>query len=106
MTQPLDKETPPSEERAVIRFRLYILGGTPIATQTLANFHAIANEYLAGQYELEVVDVGEEPLRALNDGILITPTLVRLSQPIRRIMGDLSETELVLAALELAKPQP
>ncbi len=101
-----DTKAPASEERSIIRFRLYILGGTPHAKQALANFHAIADEHLAGQYELEVVDVGQEPLRALNDGILITPTLVRLSQPIRRIMGDLSETDLVLAALELAKSQP
>lgn len=105
MTDRLGQHAPPTEEKPKMLFRLYILGGSPHAKQALANFQDIANQHLAGRYELEVVDVGAEPLRALNDGVLVTPTLIRLSDPLRRIMGDLSETDLVLAALELPEPR-
>lgn len=91
----------PLEETPVTRFRLYVVGDSPYSQRALANFLAIAKERLAGRYELEVVDVAEEPLRALNDGVIVPPLLVRLSPPIRRIVGDLSKTELVLLALGL-----
>lgn len=105
MKSPPSRDLAQSEEKPVSHFRLYVIGGSPYSERAHANFLAIADRSLAGRYELEVVDVAEEPLRALNDGVLLTPTLVRLTPPIRRILGDLSETNLVLMALDLADPR-
>jgi circadian clock protein KaiB len=83
-------------------FRLYIAGMTPVAEKALANIETIANEYLAGAYEIDVVDLREEPTRADADKIIIVPTLVRLKPlPIRKVIGDLASKAQVLAAFDL-----
>jgi circadian clock protein KaiB len=82
-------------------FRLYIASGTPSSAQAMANLRSICQGYLPDRHEIEVVDILREPLRALAEGILVTPTLLRLSPPLRHIVGDLSDRAIVLRALGL-----
>jgi circadian clock protein KaiB len=82
--------------------RLYIAGNTPRSAAALANLKEICEEHLAGRYTLQVVDLLENPQLARGDQILAIPTLVRkLPLPMRRIIGDLSNTERVLVGLDL-----
>jgi circadian clock protein KaiB len=82
--------------------RLYIAGQTPKSVAALANLKEICEEHLAGRYKLQVVDLLENPQLARGDQILAIPTLVRkLPLPMRRIIGDLSNTERVLVGLDL-----
>ena len=82
--------------------RLYIAGNTPRSAAALANLKEICAEHLAGRYTLQVVDLLENPQLARGDQILAIPTLVRkLPLPMRRIIGDLSNTERVLVGLDL-----
>ncbi len=82
--------------------RLYVAGQTPKSLAAFANLKKICEEHLAGQYEIEVIDLLKEPQLASGDQILAIPTLVRkLPQPIRKIIGDLSNTERVLVGLNL-----
>jgi circadian clock protein KaiB len=82
--------------------RLYVAGSTPQSGRAITNLKAICDTHLKGRYELTVVDLYENKERAREDQILVAPTLVRQSPaPIRRLIGDLSNTERVLAALEL-----
>lgn len=82
--------------------RLYVAGQTPRSITALANLKQFCERYLAGRYRLEVVDLLENPKRARGDQILAIPTLVRqLPQPIRKIIGDLSNTERVLVGLDV-----
>ena len=84
------------------KFRLYVAGDAQNSTQAVANLTAICHTYLPDRYHIEVVDVFREPKRALADGILMTPTLVKLTpSPIRRIVGTLSQTRPLLQALGL-----
>jgi circadian clock protein KaiB len=84
------------------RFRLYIAGHTANSTQAIANLNAICREYLAQRHEIEIVDVFKHPARALTDGIMMTPTLLRVepSPPIR-VVGSLSATAVVLDTLQI-----
>ena len=85
--------------------RLYIAGQTPRSMTAFQNLKNICEEYLKGQYHIEVVDLMENPTLARGDQILAIPTLVRkLPQPIRKIIGDLSNTERVLVGLDI-KPR-
>ncbi len=93
----------PSGDRETTVFRLYVADETPNSARAMANLQSICQEHLQGRYRLEVVDILQEPLRALSEGVLVTPTLVRLSPlPVRKIVGDLSEPATVLLALGLA----
>ena len=84
------------------KFRLYVAGDAPHSTQAIANLRALCRELLPERYEIEVVDVLREQQRALADGVLLTPMLVKLSPaPIRKIVGSLSQREPVLQALGL-----
>jgi circadian clock protein KaiB len=85
------------------RFRLYIAGETQNSMQALANLSSLCQMYLVDRYEIELVDVFREPKRALEDHILMTPTLVKLEpSPSSRIIGTLSQATLVLQSLGLA----
>ena len=104
--QTRSKTTPPkAEEKAPPEFwilRLYVAGQTPKSLTAFANLKRICEEHLAGQYEIEVVDLLENPQLAASDQILALPTLVRqLPPPVRKIIGDLSNTERVLIGLDL-----
>ncbi len=82
--------------------RLYIAGKTPRAVAAFENLQRICEEHLAGEYEIEVIDLLENPQLAKGDQIIALPTLVRrLPQPVRKIIGDLSNTERVLVGLDI-----
>lgn len=82
--------------------RLYVAGQTPRSLTAFKNLKEICEEYLKGQYHIEVIDLMENPTLARGDQILAIPTLVRkLPQPIRKIIGDLSNTERVLVGLDI-----
>ena len=82
--------------------RLYIAGQTPKSVAALAILKRFCEEHLAGKYKIEVVDLVENPKLARSDQILAIPTLVRrLPEPIRKIIGDLSNSERVLVGLEI-----
>jgi circadian clock protein KaiB len=84
------------------QLRLYVAGQTPKSIAAFANLKKICEEHLKGQYTIEVVDLLENPKLAKGDQILAIPTLVRkLPPPIRKIIGDLSNTERVLVGLNL-----
>lgn len=82
--------------------RLYIAGQTPKCVRAIDNLKQLCEEHLAGRYTIEVIDLLVQPQLARGDEIIAVPTLVRkLPEPIRRIIGDLSETEKVLVGLQL-----
>lgn len=84
------------------QLRLYVAGQTPKSLTAFANLKQICEEHLKGRYSIEVVDLLEDPLLSRGDQILAIPTLVRkLPQPVRKIIGDLSDTERVLVGLDL-----
>ncbi len=88
-----------------MRLRLYIAGEGPNSKLALANLRDLLEAHGPADYELEVIDCLREPLRALRDGVLVTPTLLRLSPgPTQTIVGTLSRTRSVLAALGLPVP--
>jgi circadian clock protein KaiB len=101
--KPRRAKTKPGEEKPVTyTLRLYIAGKTPNSVAALANLKVICEEHLEGRYKLQVVDLLENPQLARGDQILAIPTLVRkLPVPVRRIIGDLSNTERVLVGLDL-----
>ncbi len=84
------------------QLRLYVAGQTPKCLTALANLKKICEEHLAGEYEIEIIDLLERPQLARGDQILAIPTLVRkLPEPMHKIIGDLSNTERVLVGLDL-----
>ena len=92
----------PAAARYVLR--LYVVGMTPKSTRAITNIKAICEEYLRGRYELEVVDVYQQPMLAQGEQILAVPALVKkLPLPLRTLGGDLSHTERVLLRVDLRK---
>lgn len=88
--------------RAILKFRLYVAGGTENSLRAAANLSALCREYLGDRHEIEIVDVFKEPRRALEDNIFMTPTLLKLAPaPKRKIIGTLKDTPTVLDALSL-----
>lgn len=84
--------------------RLYVAGQTPKSVNAIANLKKICEENLQGRYELEVIDLYQQPHLAQGEQIIALPTLIRkLPPPLRRIIGDLSNTERVLVGLDLRK---
>lgn len=84
----------------VVLLRLYIVGGAPNSVQAIANLETICREHLKEGYRLEVVDVLEHPRRALADGVLVTPSLAKLSpRPVASVVGNLNDRSKVLLAL-------
>ena len=82
--------------------RLYIAGQTARSTRAFANLTRICEEHLKGQYRIEVIDLTQDPQLAAGDQILAVPTLVRLlPEPVRKIIGDLSNTDRVLVGLDI-----
>jgi circadian clock protein KaiB len=82
--------------------RLYVAGQTPKSVLAFTNLKRICEDHLQGRYEIEIVDLLENPQLARGDQILAVPTLVRrLPEPIKKIIGDLSNTERVLVGLDL-----
>jgi circadian clock protein KaiB len=87
--------------------RLYVAGQTPKAIRAFANLRKICEEHLAGRYRIEVIDLLTDPQLGQGDQILAIPTLVRrLPEPMKKIIGDLSNTERVLVGLDLRLRPP
>jgi circadian clock protein KaiB len=90
------------QEEKQWELRLYVAGQTPNSLKAFENLKKICEEHLAGQYRIEVIDLIENPTLARGDQILAVPTLVRkLPEPVKKIIGDLSNTERVLVGLDL-----
>ncbi len=93
---------PGSEKSDMYVLRLYVAGQTPKSITAFANLKKLCEEHLAGKYKIEVIDLLKNPQLARGDQILAIPTLVRkLPQPLKKIIGDLSNTERVLVGLDI-----
>ena len=101
-TRKVSSDMDKSSKPQTWQLRLYVAGQTPKSITAFANLKKICEEYLKGKYIIEVVDLLENPKLARGDQILAIPTLVRkLPEPVRKIIGDLSNTEKVLVGLDL-----
>lgn len=98
-----DRAAPePTAERYVLR--LYVTGMTPRSTRAIANLRAICDEHLDGRYDLDVIDIYQQPALTKSEQIIAAPTLIkRLPLPMRRLIGDMSNRERVLLGLDLAR---
>ena len=95
--------TPPAERYVL---RLYVTGMTPRSARAVNNLRAICDEYLDGRYDLEVIDIYQQPVLTKGEQIIAAPTLIKkLPLPMRRIIGDMSNRERVLLGLDLV-PSP
>ena len=98
-------DQPPGEPEQW-NLRLYVAGQTPKSLAAFTNLKRVCEEHLAGQYTIEIIDLLVQPQLARGDQIVAIPTLVRkLPEPMRRIIGDLSNTERVLVGLQLRPGQ-
>jgi circadian clock protein KaiB len=89
-------------DRAKYVLRLYVTGMTPKSTRAISNVQKLCEKYLEGYYELEVVDIYQQPQLAKGDQIIATPTLIKkLPLPFRRLIGDMSDTERFLIGIDL-----
>ncbi|BBA34981.1 KaiB-like protein 1 [Methylocaldum marinum] len=96
-------QSPETGEKWLLR--LYVAGRTPKCVTALENLNRFCAEYMAGRYEIEVVDLLENPRLAKDDQIIAIPTLVRkLPEPLKKIIGNLSDTERMLVGLDM-KPR-
>ena len=87
---------------ALWELRLYVAGMTPAAVRALGNLKSLCEEHLQGIYQIQVIDLLEKPTLARGDQIIAVPTLVRrLPTPVKKIIGDLSNTDRVLVGLDL-----
>ena len=87
-------------KKAALQLRLYVAGNAPNSVRAIANARAICAEHFSAGHDLEIVDLILNPRRALADGIIVTPTLLKLlPRPVHRLIGDLSDTNSVLATL-------
>ncbi len=103
IVQPSD----PAAVATMVVLRLYVADSAPNSVQAISHLEAIGQQYLKGNYQLEIVDVFEQPLRALADGVIVTPSLIKLSPPpAARVVGNLSDTRKVLLALGLQGKTP
>jgi circadian clock protein KaiB len=119
MSKKTDDETPPIRdskaafERALQEtdqshyvLRLYVSGMTPNSQRAIENAQKICEEHLQGRFELEIVDIYQQPIFAKEGQIVAVPTLVKeLPLPLRKFIGDLSQTERILAGLDLRKKE-
>lgn len=97
-----DSEQAPAPAGGHCVLRLYVTGATPNSARAIANLRTLCEQHLAGHYELEVVDVYQQPLLALQGRILAAPTLVKSAPPpVLRLIGDLSDQPRLFAALDI-----
>lgn len=96
-----------AKARARYVLRLYIAGPTPKSNRAIVNIRRICEEHLEGRFDLEVIDICQNPALARGEQIVAAPTLIKkLPLPLRRFIGDLSETERILVGLDLRKGNP
>jgi circadian clock protein KaiB len=102
MTESVAQQPGGQEERFVLR--LYVAGHSPTCVRAFTNLKRLCEEHLANRYRIEVIDLLQNPQLARGDQILAIPTLVRqLPEPVKKIIGDLSNTERVLVGLDLRR---
>ncbi|HEY7181919.1 MAG TPA: circadian clock KaiB family protein [Blastocatellia bacterium] len=106
----MNKKFPKSARKAKIKpewqLRLYIAGQNAKSIAALANLKLLCDAHLVGRYKIEVIDLLENPRLAAGDQILVVPTLVRkLPEPVKKIIGDLSQTERIMLGLDLPRTQ-
>ncbi len=86
--------------------RLYVTGMTARSTRAVENVRAVCEEHLRGRYDLEVVDIYQQPTLAKGEQIIAAPTLIKkLPLPLRRLIGDMSSTERILLGLDLRRAE-
>lgn len=99
---------PPPGDRYVLR--LYVTGSSPRCIRAISNVRSICEAYLAGRYDLDVIDISRDPVLAEGEQIIAAPTLIKkLPLPLRRFIGDMSETDRILIGLNLrhlSRPGP
>jgi len=94
-----------SKERYVLR--LYVTGSTPKSSKAIQNIRALCEEHLQGRYDLEVIDIYQQPVLARGEQIIAAPTLIKkLPAPLRKVVGDLSDSDRVLMGLDLQPVAP
>jgi circadian clock protein KaiB len=94
------EEAATTPQRYVLR--LYVTGSTPRSTKAIANIRALCEAHLRGRYDLEVIDIYQQPVLARGEQIIAAPTLIKkLPAPLRKVVGDLSNVERVLMGLDL-----
>ena len=92
-------------DRTKYVLRLYVTGMTPKSTRAIANVRKLCEKYLEGCYELDVIDIYQQPTLAKGEQIIATPTLIKkLPLPLRKLIGDMSDTERFLVGIDL-KPK-
>ena len=102
MTESFSGGEPSSAGGEVFDLRLYVAGQTPKSVRAVENLRRVCDEHLSGRYRVEVIDLLVNPALARGDEIIAVPTLVRkLPEPIRKIIGDLSDTDRVLVGLQV-----
>jgi circadian clock protein KaiB len=105
-TKVKEKKAKTNATEEIWNLRLYIAGQTPKSITAFANLKKICDEHLAGKYQIEVIDLLKNPQLAKGDQIIAIPTLVRkLPDPIKKIIGDLANTERVLVGLDIRSVQ-
>ena len=98
------KEAATSQQRYVLR--LYVTGSTPRSSRAIQSIRALCEAHLSGRYDLEVIDIHQQPVLAKGEQIIAAPTLIKkLPAPLRKMVGDLSDTDRVLMGLDLV-PRP
>ncbi len=87
-------------------FRLYVTGMTPRSIKAIENIRQLCEQYLKGRYELEIIDVFDNPEKARTGQVIAAPTLIKeLPLPLRRFIGDLSNTEKILVGLDIKEKE-
>jgi circadian clock protein KaiB len=93
------------QDKSKYVLRLYITGMTPRSTNAIENVRKLCEEYLPGRYELDVIDIYQQPILAKGEQIIATPTLIKkLPLPLRKVIGDMSDSERFLVGIDL-KPK-
>ncbi|HUJ19559.1 MAG TPA: circadian clock KaiB family protein [Nitrospirota bacterium] len=96
------KKTSKVGDRRKYVLKLYITGSTPRSTKAIMNIRQICEEHLKGHYELDIIDVFQQPVLAKGEQIIAAPTLIKkLPLPLRRFIGDMSDTDKILIGLDL-----
>jgi circadian clock protein KaiB len=99
-SDPIDVDSSIDPTQAFVHLRLYVAGASPKSLQACANLRRLCEEHLAGRYEIEIIDLVERPMLARSDDIFAIPTLVRfMPEPMKKIIGDLSNPDRVLLTL-------
>lgn len=101
LAKKLEKASKTGDRRKYI-LKLYITGATPRSTKAIMNIRRICEEHLKGHYELEIIDIFQQPVLAKGEQIIAAPTLIKkLPEPLRRFIGDMSDTDKILIGLDL-----